>query len=203
MPVQDLTALLPAFGITLPKGASLQGGFLNSNLTAEGPIERLITTGTAEISNTNLVGFDLSGKMAPLAALAGLKSSQATEIEKFAAALRLAPEGIQVSNLLLIVPSLGRLSGDGKIAGDQSLDFTMQAMLKPVGMLGSGLAQLVKGGTLNIPFFVRGTASEPKFIPDTKKEAGSFMGSALGQGSQGGQNNALGNTLRGLFKKKK
>ena len=107
MPVQDLTALLPAFGITLPKGASLQGGFLNSNLTAEGPIERLITTGTAEISNTSLVGFDLSGKMAPLAALAGLKSSQSTEIEKFSAVLRLAPEGIQVSNLLLIAAVFG------------------------------------------------------------------------------------------------
>ncbi len=206
MPVQDLAALLPALSITLPRGASLQGGYLNSNLTTEGPIEGLIVTGTAEISNTRLAGFDLSGKMAPLAALAGLRSSQETEIEKFAAALRLAPDGIQVSNLLLIAPALGKLSGNGRIAGDQSLDFTMQAILKPAGTLGAGLGHLLKEGTLTVPFFVRGTASEPKFIPDMKKAAGGLLGSALGQGAQAGQTNTgdvLGKTLRGLFKKKK
>ena len=206
MPVQDMTALLPALGITLPRGASLQGGFLNSDLATEGPIEGLIIAGTVEISNTRLAGFDLSGKMAPIAAMAGLRSSQETDIEKFASALRLAPDGIQVSNLVLVAPALGELSGNGRIAADQSLDFTMQAMLKPSGALGAGLGRLVKGGTLNVPFFVRGTASEPKFVPDMKKAAGGLLGSALGQGNQGSQSDtgkALGDTLRNLFKKKK
>ncbi|MGD0098740.1 MAG: hypothetical protein ABSC60_00165, partial [Acidobacteriota bacterium] len=118
----------------------------------------------------------------------------------------LAPDGIQVSNLVLVAPALGELSGNGRIAADQSLDFTMQAMLKPSGALGAGLGRLVKGGTLNVPFFVRGTASEPKFVPDMKKAAGGLLGSALGQGNQGSQSDtgkALGDTLRNLFKKKK
>jgi hypothetical protein len=193
MPVEDLTALFPAFGITLPKGASLQGGSLNADLTAEGPMEKMVTAGTTEISRTRLVGFDLAGKMSALARLANIQSNQQTEIEKFSSGLRLAPEGIQVSDLQLILPALGELSGAGRIARDQSLDFTMQAMLKPSG----GLARLSKG--LNIPFSVRGTASDPKFIPDMKKAAGGLLGSATsGQGGGAG----LGNTLRDPLKKK-
>jgi AsmA protein len=206
MPVQDLEALLPALGIILPKGASLQGGFLNTNLTTEGPIERMVTAGTADLSNTRLVGFDLSGKMAAIATLAGLQSSQVTEIEKFASGLQLGSEGIKVSNMQLNVPAIGELSGDGRIAADQSLDFTMRAMLKPKGALGMGLARLTKGNALDVPFFVRGTASDPKFVPDVKKEAGSLLGSVLGQGTKEGQTNtgkALGDTLRGLLGKKK
>jgi AsmA protein len=205
MPMQDLSALLPAFGVTLPKGASLQGGMLNADLTAEGPIDKLITSGTAEISKTKLTGFDLGGKMAALATLAGIKSSQDTEIEKFTTSMRMNPEGIQVSDLLLVMPALGELSGTGKIAPDQSLDFVMRAMLKPSGGIGAGLTRLT--GAINLPFFVRGSASDPKFVPDVKNAAKGLLGSALGGQSakdgQSGAANALGDTLRGLFKKKK
>ena len=205
MPVQDLTALLPAFGVTLPKGASLQGGALNVNLTAEGPINRLVTSGTADISNTRLVGYDLAGKMAVLARLAGLKSNEETEIERFGSEMKLEPDGTYISNLLLIMPALGQLSGAGKIAPDQTLDFHMLAKLKPAAGVGSMVARLAGESGLSLPFFVRGTASDPKFVPDTKNAARSILGSALsGKGSNEGQSRegALGDTLRGLFKKK-
>jgi hypothetical protein len=205
MPVGDLTALFPAFGVMLPKGASLQGGFLNTNLVTEGPAEKLITSGTVEISNTRLVGFDLSGKMAAVASLAGLRPNQDTEIEKFFSGLRLTPEGIQASNLQLVVPALGELVGGGRIAADQTLDFTMRAKLKPGSSLGAGLAHLVQGGDLIIPFSVRGTASDPKFVPDFKKAASGLLESALGQGAKEGTKtgDVLGNTLRNVFQKKK
>jgi AsmA protein len=209
MPVQDLKALLPAFGVTLPRGASLEGGVLNANLTTEGPVENLMTSGNAELLKTRLVGFDLAGKMASLATLAGLKPDSQTEIEKFASGMRMTPDGIQVSGLQLIVPSLGKLTGDGKVGTDQALDFKMLAMLKPTGGVGLGLAQLFnKGGTtLNVPFFVRGTASEPRFIPDFKRATGGLLESALqGQGKKQGQTDTgkmLGDTLQNLFQKKK
>ncbi len=206
MPVQDIAALLPAFGVTLPKGASLQGGVLNTDMTAEGPVDKMVTTGTADISNTRLVGFDLAGKMATVAKLAGIQSSQETEIEKFASGMRMAPDGIQVSNRLRIMPVLGQLSGAGKVGADHSLDFTMRAALKPGGALGAGLTRLVKGGTLNVPFFVRGTASDPKFVPDVKNAASGLLESVIpGQGGKegGSTGESLGNTLRDLFKKKK
>jgi AsmA protein len=200
MPVQDLTALLPAFGVMLPKGSSLEGGALNVDLATEGPVNKLVTTGTAEISNTRLVGFDLSGKMAVLATLAGLKSNQKTEIEKFTSGMRMAPEGIQISNLLLVLPALGDISGTGKIAPDQTLDFTMLAKLKPAAGIGSVLTRLTAGNGLSLPFYVRGSASDPKFLPDAKNAAGSLLGSTASPVSK--ESEALGNALRGLFKKK-
>jgi AsmA protein len=206
MPVQDLTALLPAFGITLPKGASLQGGGLTVDLTTEGPIEKMVIAGATDISKTRLAGFDLAGKMATVAKLAGLKPNAETEIEKFASKLRMSPEGIQVSALQLIVPALGELAGDGTIGPDQSLDFKMKALLKPAGGVAAGLAQLTKGSGLNVPFFVRGTASDPKFVPDVKNAAKGILSSVIsGQSSKEGQSDtgkALGDALRGLFKKK-
>jgi AsmA protein len=207
MPVQDLAALLPAFGVILPRGATLQGGVLNTSLTAEGPIDKLVTSGTAEISKTRLTGFDLGGKMAALATLAGIKSSQDTEIERFTTSMRMNPEGIQVSDLLLVMPALGELTGTGMISPDQSLDFAMRAMLKPSGGIGAGLARLTGGGAITLPFFVRGSSSDPKFVPDVKNAAKGLLGSALGGQSskdgQSGTNDVLGDTLRGLFKKKK
>jgi hypothetical protein len=208
MPVQDLTGLFPAFGVTLPKGSSLQGGVLNIDLSVEGPIEKLITSGTAEINGTRLNGFDLGGKMALVASLAGIKSNQATEIEKFASTIKMTPDGyIDVSRLLLVVPALGSLSGTGRIAADQSLNFTMQALLKPSGAIGAGIARLTNGNELSVPFFIRGVASDPKFVADAKNEARSLLGSVLSKkgtnGAQEKQSDILGNTLRGLFGKKK
>ena len=77
----------------------------------------------------------------------------------------------------------------------------------------SGLTQLAgiggKGGS--IPFFIQGTTSDPKFVPDVKGMVGSQLkgglGGALG-GLTGGKNTS-GNTpspvdaLGGLFGKKK
>jgi AsmA protein len=206
MPVQDLVTLLPAFGVALPKGASLQGGTLNTDLSAEGPFEKMVIAGTADIAKTRLVGFDLSGNLATLAKLAGLPSNADTEIEKFSSRIQWTPEGIQVSDLLLVVPALGELSGAGKIAADQSLDFAMQARLEPSGGIGNEMTRLISGGALKVPFFVRGTASEPKFIPDINNAVGGLLESGLsGKGSKEGQKTpggALGDVLRDLLKKK-
>lgn len=206
MPVQDLTPLLPAFGVALPKGASLQGGFLTARLASEGPLDKMAVTGDVDISRTRLVGFDLSGKMgAMVATLAGLKSRRETDIEKLASTFRMAPEGIRVNTLMLIMSELGQLTGNGTIDNRQMLDFQMKAQLKPGGALGAGLTTLAGGGALNIPFFVRGSAADPKFIPDVKNIGGSLLDSTLGgRGKQGGSGaGAIGDTLRGLFGKKK
>lgn len=204
MPVQDIAALLPAFGVVLPKGASLQGGSLNADLSAEGPLDRMVTTGMAEMSGTRLVGFDLAGKLSSMAALAGIGSSNEAEIEKFQSGMKMTPEGIQVSELLLIVPALGRLSGDGSIGNDQSMNFTMKALLKPGGALGSGLSRIAKSGSLEVPFFVRGTASDPKFVPDVKAGAKGLLESVLGRESKEGENGkseGIGGALRNLLKR--
>jgi AsmA protein len=210
MPAEDLEAMLPAVGVTLPKGASLEGGTLNANLTAEGPIEKLVTAGTIDIAKTRLQGFDLGTKMTAVAALAGIQPSSVTEIEKFASELRVAPDGIQVSSLSLSVPALGDLAGSGIIGANNSMDFKMAARLKaPQGTVGAltSLAGMKTSQDLNVPFFIRGTTTDPKFIPDTRGVASGLLDSVLsGKSTKSGdstQGQSLGDTLRDLLKKKK
>ncbi len=210
LPAQDLEALLPAIGVTLPKGSTLEGGMVNADLMAAGPIENLVTTGTIGIVNTRLAGFDLGSKMATVASLAGIKPSSVTEIEKFASQLRLAQDGVQADSLDLVVPALGELTGKGKVGASNSLDFTMMARLKTGGSVVGSLSKLAgvkTGNELAVPFFIRGTTSDPKFVPDTKGVATGLLDSVLkGKGQTTGDNTqgqSLGDTLRGLFKKKK
>ncbi|MBZ5500020.1 MAG: AsmA family protein [Acidobacteriia bacterium] len=202
MPVPDLEALLPAAGITLPRGASLQGGTLSADLATAGPIEKLVTTGTVDISRTQLAGFDLGAKMAAVASLAGLKPSGGTEIEKLASGLRVTPDGIQVSGLSLIVPSLGQLTGDGILAADHSLDFKMLARLNASASAIGSLARLGGSSGLNVPFFIRGTTSDPAFSPDLKGVAGSLLDSVKGKNAPA-SGSSVEDVLRGLLGKKK
>ncbi len=203
MPVQDLTPLLPAFRVFLPRGASLQGGSLNAALSAEGPADKIVVAGTVEITGTRLEQFDLGGKMAVLSSLAGIQSSNTTEIEKFFSRMTLTPEGTEVQDLLLIAPALGELSGAGRIDADQSLDFSMRAALKPSGALGAGLSRLLRGGAMTVPFLVRGTVSDPKFLPDVRGAGRSLPGSeseAVQEPSDSGA--TMDNILRGILRKK-
>ena len=209
MPAEDLEAMLPAIGATLPRGASLQSGTLSVDVAAEGPIDRLVSTGTVGMSKARLVGFDLGGKVATVAKLAGIKSSQVTEIEKFDSDLRLAPEGIRINSLLLIVPALGELTGNGSIGMNNSLDLKMLAKLTTSeGVVGgvARLAGLKKRYEMSVPFSIRGTTSDPSFIPDVKGTAGNLIQSVTGKDVQSRQSQPaqiLGDTLKSLLGKKK
>jgi AsmA protein len=44
-PVDDLEAMLPALGLTLPPGSQLKGETLNTSLTISGPLNKLVITG--------------------------------------------------------------------------------------------------------------------------------------------------------------
>ncbi|HYL92931.1 MAG TPA: AsmA family protein, partial [Alphaproteobacteria bacterium] len=56
MAVNDIEGLLPALGVVLPSGTSLQGGVINMDMSAEGPLDRLVVTGPLTISGTRLSG---------------------------------------------------------------------------------------------------------------------------------------------------
>jgi hypothetical protein len=53
--------------------------------------------------------------------------------------------------------------------------------------MGAGWAHLVRGGALSILFSVRGTASDPKFVPDAQKAAGGLLEPGLGHGPKRGK----------------
>jgi AsmA protein len=185
MAVPELAAMLPAMGVVLPAGSSLQGGIASLKAELEGPTNRLVTSGTVDIAKTTLAGFDLGKKMTVIQSLAGIKAGSGTEIETLSAAFRMSPEGIRAETLRLIVPTIGELSGGGAIDPANALDFKMTAKVHTAGMLASV-------SDAPIPFLVTGTASDPVFRPDVKAVVSEKAKSAGTKAAQGLLNRFLG-----------
>jgi AsmA protein len=224
MPAKDLESFLPALGINLPKGASLQAGTLNSDLNLAGTVGKLITTGNVGLFNGVLAGFDLGSKMSGVASLAGIKSGKDLQIEKLTSNLRMAPDGLKADNFIAVLPGVGNLSGAGTIDSKNDLDFKMAATLtsalgdvaSPVSSVGGMLGKATGGGGgcksgTTVPFQIKGTTADPKFIPDVGGLAAGMLKSQLGcvggLGASGAKDagatpaDAV-KSLGGLFKKK-
>ncbi len=224
MPAKDLEAFLPALGIILPKGTSLEAGTLNANLNLNGPLSKLITTGDVGLFNGKLAGFDLGSKMSSIASLAGIKSGKDLDIQKLTTNLRMAPDGLKAENFIAVVPSVGNLSGAGTVDSKNNLDFKMAATLtstlgdvgSPVSDVSGILGKATGGGSgcktgTTVPFLIQGTTADPKFVPDVGGLAAgmlkSQLGCAAGLGSGAGKDAGKApedtvKTLGGLFKKK-
>jgi AsmA protein len=204
MPVDDLEAMLPAVGVMLPPGSSLNGGTLSANLNIAGTSEKPVITGPLRLSNTKLAGFDLGSKLSSISKFTGGKTGADTSIENLSTALRFAADGIQTKDLNLTIPALGMLTGNGTVSPAGALDYKMNANLS--GGAVSGLTQLAglgnKGASLS--FFVKGTTANPTFVPDVQGIVNDQLKSRLGAaGLQGqDQNNSVINKMTGLFHRK-
>jgi AsmA protein len=226
MPAKDLQGFLPALGVNVPKGASLQAGTFSTNLNVTGPTNKLIITGNVGLFSAKLAGFDLGSKLSAISALTGVKSGKDLEIEKLTTNLRMAPEGLQADNFNAVVPAVGTMVGGGTINSKNVMDFKMAATLtdvigaagNPVGTAGSLLGKLGGGGNKNckaqttIPFQIQGTTSDPKFVPDVGGLAAGILKSQLGcvggivPGANASQQPNPADAIQqlgGLFKKKK
>jgi AsmA protein len=225
MPLKDLEAFLPAVGVHLPTGASIQGGTLNTNLDLAGPTTALVTSGDVGIFSAQLAGFDLGSKMSALGPLMGLKTGNNLDIEKVTTNLRINREGIKADNILAVLPALGSVAGAGTVDAKNELDFKMVATLKnglataasPVSAASGMLGQLTGGSAgggcksgLTVPFQIKGTTADPKFVPDVGGAAAGMLKSQLGcaGSSVSGAKNQIPNPtnavsgLGGLFGKK-
>lgn len=202
MPVDELEAMLPAVGVVLPSGSQLKGGTLNLDLNSDGPLDKLVTTGSVRLSNSELAGFNLGSKMAAISALTGkAQTGNNTAVQNASTDVRMAPEGTRLDKINLIIPALGTVDGAGTVSPSGAIDFKMSAALSSGGAVG-GLTQLAglgSKGTGAIPFTIQGTTSDPKFMPDVKGMMGSQVKGLLKPGTQG---NPL-EGLTGLFGKKK
>jgi hypothetical protein len=232
MPAKDLESFLPALGIHLPKGASLAAGTLNSDLDITGPTNKLVITGNLGLFNGKLTGFDLGSKMSAVTALAGIKTGSDLLIDKLTSDVRMAPQGLEANNFIAVLPQLGHLTGAGTADAKNNLDFKMVATLNSSqaasggasadtggDSLGALLGKVTGGGCksgMTVPFQIKGTTADPKFVPDVgglaagmfKSELG-CLGSgntAAGSKSQANPNATPTNpvdAVTGLFKKKK
>jgi len=230
MPAKDLEAFLPAVGIHLPTGASLAAGTLQSDLDITGPTNKLVIAGNVGLLNGKLAGFDLGSKMSAVTALTGIKTGSDLLIDKLSSNVRMAPQGLQADNFVAVLPQLGSLTGAGTADAKNNLDFKMVATLNSsqqpeaggsAGNATAGLGGLlgkVAGGAcksgLTVPFQIKGTTSDPKFVPDVGGLAADMFKSKLGclgasstAASGKSQPSATPadavDALTGLFKKKK
>jgi AsmA protein len=210
MATGDIQGLLPALGVVLPAGSALQGGTVSANLDARGPSDALVTTGILDISNAKLAGFSMGKGLSSIAALAGLQSGGDTTIQLLKSNLRIAPDGMQFSNIDLVVPEIGSMTGSGTIGASSALDFHLIAKLNgasasgtpnAVGMLTSALGGKTGLNLKQIPIHITGTTSKPVFVPDV----GSAVAQQLIPGKAGAtqQNNPVGGLINGLFGGKK
>lgn len=226
MPAKDLQAFLPALGINIPKGASLAAGTLNSNLDITGPTNKLVIAGNVGLFNAKLAGFDLGSKMATVTALTGIKTGSDLLIDKLTSDVRMSPEGLRADNFIAVLPQLGELTGAGTADAKNNLDFKMVATLNSVQAAGGGgsadatsgfggiLAKVTGSGCktgLTVPFQVKGTTADPKFVPDVgglaadmfKSKLGCVGGSSTAAGANSQANPNPVDAITGLFKKKK
>jgi AsmA protein len=210
MPVDDLVTMLPPMGVVLPSGSSLQGGTLSGDFTITGPVDKLVINGPVKLANTKLAGFNMASKLSSILSLGGTAggtttgatSGSDTVIQNFSSDVHFSPGGIQTQNVNLEVPSIGTVTGSGTVSPQDALDYKMSAKLN--GGLGGGLTAVAGGGRGGIPFFIQGTASSPKFVPDVKGMLGSQLSNRLGGQIPGSQNTqGLVNAVGGLFGKKK
>ncbi len=212
IPVADITGLLPALGVSLPSGSSLQGGTATANLNFTGPVDRLVNTGSVRVDNTKLAGFSMGSQLAAVARLAGIQQTSDTTVKLLATEVNMGPDGTRLNNVNLVVPELGTVTGSGVITPANALDFNLVAKLDNAASgAAGGLVSLVgvSGKSIDtLPFKVQGTTSKPVFVPNlggmvaggAGKALGGLLGNKTGQG-QGTQ--SLQNALGGLFGKKK
>lgn len=195
MPAKDLVAFLPALGVAMPNGASIETGTLNANLNLTGAADHLVITGNVGLFSAKLAGFDLSSKMSGLGSLAGIKSGKDLDIEKFTSTVRMAPNGLQADDIDAELPSLGNVVGKGTVDEKNNLDFKMAvtltngigAVASPVSGAANGLSGAMgksgnsacKNGT-TIPILIRGTTANPQFIPDPAGLAAGMVKSQVG-----------------------
>ncbi|HKN60856.1 MAG TPA: AsmA family protein [Candidatus Acidoferrales bacterium] len=205
MPVADLEGVLPAFGVLLPSGASLQSGTLDTTLTIAGPVDKSVIAGPVNLSNAKLAGFDLKSKLGALGQFTGIGGGSGgadTEIQTLSGELRVDAEGTHVQNLVIVVPSIGTITGDANVGPTGQLNCKMSAKLgssgSASGVMTSALSTFAGGGSKNgIPFKITGTTSAPIFMPD-------FGGMAKGAaGTPANAANTATGLLGGLLKKKK
>ena len=89
--------------------------------------------------------------------------------------MRVSPDGTKADDINLNVPAIGVITGAGTVSPEGALAFKMVADLQ--GRMVGGLSG-ARSGEGGIAFAIKGTTSNPKFIPDV---GGAVTGVAKGQ----------------------
>jgi AsmA protein len=187
MSVPELEGVLPAAGVALPPGATLEAGSLDLNLSITGPADKLTIVGPVNLSNGKIAGYSVKSKMGPLASLMGMGGGGGndTEIQSLHTDLRQDASGTHAANLNVVIVGVGTVTGDANVSPTGELNCKMVANLSGAGgaVLGApgklvgGIGRLAGGGKSQgsgggIPFTVTGTTANPVIVPNAGAVAG-------------------------------
>ena len=205
MPVDELQAMLPALGIVLPSGSSLQGGTLSTNLSITGSSAKPVVNGPIHLENTKLAGFSIGQKLGAISQLVGgIPSGADTVVQNLSSDVQYSSTGINTQNINLNIPALGMVTGSGTmVPGGGALDYKMIASL--TGSVTTSVAKMagLGGKGTSVPLFITGTSSNPKFEPDVKGMlSGQLKGVTSGENPVGSAVDKVPG-LSGIFGKKK
>jgi AsmA protein len=186
MSVDELEAMLPAFGVVLPSGSKLNGGTLSADLAISGPLDKLVISGPVRMSNTKLAGFDMGARLGALSAFSGkAPSSPDTTIQNASLNAHIAPEMTRADAINVTIPSLGVVTGAGTISPNGALDFQMVADLQ-TARSEARTERTGRGGDRGgVPFRIQGTTSNPSFVPEVGGMAASAAKGAIQQSVSG------------------
>jgi AsmA protein len=186
MPMDELVSFLPALDVALPNGSSIKGGTMTMDMTSTGYLNNLTTKGSVDIENTSLQNFDLGNKMRIVESLAGLQGGANTDFQKLGVTMAQNNEGTALSNIQVIAPAIGELTGGGTISPQKALALKMRVNLH-ASAGGFSTASLGAGG---IPFSVGGTVNNPQIHPDVgsvvKEAAKDIIGKEADKAGIGG-----------------
>jgi AsmA protein len=177
VPIDDLQAILPAVGVKLPNNATLHGGTLTANFAMKGSAKDNVITGSYEIQNTKLVGYNLGSKIVGIAALGGIKTGDSVVIDVSRADVRITKAGSESTNIYSKLPAMGESTGSGRVSPSGQLDFHLISTISNAkGLNKFGINLLTKLNSTSaaskpstasgIPILITGTAENPVITAD-------------------------------------
>jgi AsmA protein len=179
LPLDSVEGVLPAIGVVLPGGSKIHGGTVTASLSLDGPVDRLVTSGNAQIANAHLAGFDLGSKLSSLPGMSAAKSGTELSITKLSTQMRIGPQGTHLGSFDGVFAGIGSITGDGDVSANNHLQFKMVAHVPSDGAVRFGLNHVgLKNLPNDVPFQVVGTTSIPVIIPDLSGMAKSSAKSA-------------------------
>ncbi len=177
LPIDGLQELMPAAGVKLPDGATLKGGTLSANFHIEGTPKDNVITGSYDVKNTELLGYNLGSKIVGIAALGGIKTGDNLMIDESRADMRITKAGSETTNIYSVLPALGTSTGSGTVSPAGQLDFHLISKvtglkgLNKVGVdlmtkLNSTSSAAKPSDAKGIPITITGTAANPVITAD-------------------------------------
>ena len=191
-PMDEVQTMLRALDVKLPMGSHLEGGTMSTKLSITGNAASPALSGSVQVANSKLAGFNLGAQLGSAAGFAGkAASSPDTFFSSLVFDLKATLGGFQLSNMDMQIPSVGEAKGAGTISPDRVMDFKLTAYPSS-GMAGTLTKMAASGGegSGGVPVTITGTLEKPVIVADVS--AGASMAGAAAKGAASSAAHSIG-----------